>query len=226
MESSKVKILVIFLFLGGSCHSSENFTENSLRTTSTTEEEEYRPSLMFVEPMKNYSKVAGESLKIRCVVRGDPPVQKFKWFKNEAPLTEERGRIRIRSRTGAGSEKQWSTVRFQNLETMDMGFYKCEASNGVETLKGETVIKVHPGNKRKGTSYWSDDDYDPDQDYDSKNQDHGLIPESFPLDLDASLGGDGAISGLPSHIEFQVINSSSTTFFNFFAIRAAFPYLN
>lgn len=54
------------------------------------------PSLTFVEPMKNYSKTVGESLKIRCVVRGDPPVIRFKWFKNEAPLEEERGRIRIR----------------------------------------------------------------------------------------------------------------------------------
>lgn len=82
---------------------------------------------------------------------------------------------------------------------MDMGFYRCEASNGQDTLSGETVIKIHPGNKRKGTSYWSDDDYDID---DYKESDSGLIPESFPLDLDGSLGS-GAISGLPSHIEFQ-----------------------
>ena len=49
----------------------------------------------------------------------------------------------------------------------------------------------------KGTSYWSDDEYEDDYD----ESDNGLIPESFPLDLDGSLGG---ISGLPSHIEFQV----------------------
>ncbi len=57
-------------------------------------------SVTFVEPMKNYSKVVGDSLKIRCVVKGEPPVTRFKWFKNEAPLEEERGRIRIRSKTG------------------------------------------------------------------------------------------------------------------------------
>lgn len=144
--------------------------------------------------MKNYSKVAGESLKIRCLVRGDPPVIKFKWFKNEAPLTEERGHIRIRSKTGSG-DVQFSRVRFDQLETMDMGFYRCEASNGLTTISGETVIKIHPGNKRKGTSYWSDDDYIDEEDH------QGLIPESFPLDLDANLGS--GISGLPSHIEFQ-----------------------
>ena len=57
------------------------------------------PTLAFVEPMKNYSKSVGDSLKVRCVVRGDPPVVRFKWFKNEAPLEEERGRVRIRSKT-------------------------------------------------------------------------------------------------------------------------------
>ena len=57
------------------------------------------PTLAFVEPMKNYSKTVGDSLKVRCVVRGDPPVVRFKWFKNEAPLEEERGRIRIKSKT-------------------------------------------------------------------------------------------------------------------------------
>ena len=59
-------------------------------------------------------------------------------------------------------------------------------------------MKIHPGNKRKGTSYWSDDYEDSDSDYDE----NGLIPESFPLDLDASLDSH-SISGLPSHIEFQ-----------------------
>ena len=63
------------------------------------------PSLVFVEPMKNYSKTVGDSLKIRCVVRGDPPVVRFKWFKNEAPLQEERGRIRIRSKTDEAGKK-------------------------------------------------------------------------------------------------------------------------
>ncbi len=101
--------------------------------------------------------------------------------------------------TGNQDEAQWSRVRFQELETMDMGFYRCEASNGLDTISGETVIKIHPGNKRKGTSYWSDDDYTDDYNEDDHK---GLIPESFPLDLDASLSS-GHISGLPSHIEFQ-----------------------
>ena len=153
------------------------------------------PTLVFVEPMKNYTKLAGESLKIKCVVRGQPVVSVIKWYKNEAPLMEERGRIRIRSKTGSG-DVQYSRVRFSDLEPMDTGYYKCEANNGLDTIQAETVIKVHLGNKRKGTSYWSEDDYDDDYD----DHDNGLIPESFPLDLNQ---GHGGISGLPSHIEFQ-----------------------
>lgn len=186
--------LIFLVWWGGLCHSQE-LLDNATEVSST----EPDSHLAFVEPMKNYSKVAGDSLKIRCEARGRPPVIRFKWFKNEAPLEEERGRIRIRSKTGSG-DTQWSRVRFTELETMDMGFYRCEASNGLETIKGEIVVKIHPGNKRKGTSYWSDD-YDTDEsDYD---ENAGLIPESFPLDLDASLDSNHGISGLPSHIEFQ-----------------------
>ena len=66
-----------------------------------------------------------------------------------------------------------------------MGFYRCEANNGIETISAETVIKIHPGNKRKGTSYWRDDEYNDDDYHGLENGGHdGLIPESFPLDLD------------------------------------------
>jgi hypothetical protein len=207
MSSYRMRILVLFL-LGGlvtKCQSQqeeedsdqdENVTSTTTTTGGTTATTTNAISLAFVMPMKNYSKVAGDSLKIKCEVRGQPPALKFRWFKNEAPLKEERGRVKIRSKTGSG-DTQWSRVRFHVLETMDMGYYRCEASNGVDTVRGECVVKIHPGNKRKGTSYWSDDDYDDDY-----HENAGLIPESFPLDLDASLGS-GVIAGLPSHIEFQ-----------------------
>ena len=189
--------LIFLVGLGGLCHSQETNT-----TTEVLPVTESRSVLAFVEPMKNYSKVVGDSLKLRCVARGQPPVIRFKWFKNEAPLEEERGRVRIRSKTGSnGGDSQWSRVRFTELETMDMGFYRCEATNGFDTIKAETVVKIHPGNKRKGTSYWSDDYDTDDTDYDDNTA--GLIPESFPLDLDASLDSNHRISGLPSHIEFQ-----------------------
>ena len=120
-------------------------TSSASSTTITTT----KPTLVFVEPMKNYSKLAGESLKIRCVVQGQPPASTIKWYKNEAPLIEEKGRVRIRSKTGSGGDTQWSRIRFSDLETMDTGYYKCEAYNGLQTISSETVIKVHLGNKRK-----------------------------------------------------------------------------
>ena len=76
--------------------SSSNYITGAASSTVTVSS---GPTLAFVEPMKNYSKSVGDSLKVRCVVRGDPPVVRFKWFKNEAPLEEERGRVRIRSKT-------------------------------------------------------------------------------------------------------------------------------
>ncbi len=66
----------------------------------------------------------------------------------------------------------------------------------------------------KGTSYWSDDEYEDDYD----ESDNGLIPESFPLDLDGSLGG---ISGLPSHIEFQVKYQYKCNKYTYFFMKTA-----
>ena len=80
----------------GTSSSSSSYITGAASSTVTVPS---GPTLAFVEPMKNYSKTVGDSLKVRCVVRGDPPVVRFKWFKNEAPLEEERGRVRIRSKT-------------------------------------------------------------------------------------------------------------------------------
>ena len=55
-------------------------------------------SLTFAVPMKNFTKFSGETLRLRCEVRGHPPASEFRWFKNEAPLSEEKGRVRIRTR--------------------------------------------------------------------------------------------------------------------------------
>ena len=163
-QAMVIKVLLLLLCsLAGVTRSQEipaNGSSSSLShitSTSTTVTVPSGPSLAFVEPMKNYSKTVGESLKIRCVVRGNPPVVRFKWYKNEAPLHEERGRIRIREKTGGYADQagtQWSQIRFKDLETMDMGFYRCEANNGIDTIRSEMVIKIHPGKKRKGTSYW------------------------------------------------------------------------
>ena len=62
--------------------SSSPTTTTSVAVITTTTEK--IPTLVFEEPMKNYTKYAGETLKIKCVVRGHPPAKTIKWFKNEA----------------------------------------------------------------------------------------------------------------------------------------------
>ena len=118
--------------------------------------------LAFASPMKNFTKVSGESLKLKCEVRGRPPVTDFRWFKDEAPLVEEKGRIRIRSKTGTG-EIQVSRVVFQSVNPMDTGFYRCEASNGLSVTSSESMVKVHrsgsgPGRKKPDPKPDVDDD--------------------------------------------------------------------
>ena len=55
-------------------------------------------SLQFVYPMKNSTRAVGEALKLKCEVRGSPPPSEFRWFVNEAPLLEERGRVKRKGR--------------------------------------------------------------------------------------------------------------------------------
>lgn len=53
-------------------------------------------TLKFVRTLTNISKDAGGVAHMRCEVVGDPPPTKIRWFKNEAPLEEDRPKITIR----------------------------------------------------------------------------------------------------------------------------------
>ena len=56
-------------------------------------------------------------------------------------LTKEGSRVRIRTKVGNG-ETQWSRVRIKPLDTMDTGFYRCQASNGKRVISAESMVKV------------------------------------------------------------------------------------
>lgn len=150
-------------------------------------------SLVFIRELKNTTKESGESLKVKCEVEGEPPARSIKWFKNEAPLQEEQGRVKVKSNL-KGSDTQWSILRFRELETLDTGFFRCEASNGKVTVKSTAVIKVNVGSgkwKNKLTGGHFD------------TPDYGHVPETFPdafQDLNSLTNG---IDGLPANIEFQ-----------------------
>ncbi len=45
-------------------------------------------------PARNVTRDAGGSLKLRCEVAGQPRATAFQWYKNEAPVLVERGRVR------------------------------------------------------------------------------------------------------------------------------------
>lgn len=51
------------------------------------------PWLEVTRPLLNATKEAGGSVRLRCEVAGDPPPRKIRWYKNEAPVQEERNRL-------------------------------------------------------------------------------------------------------------------------------------
>ena len=83
----------------------------------------------------------------------------------------------------------------------DTGFYRCEASNGVDTVSGESILKVTmpmQGRNLGGFPHDADDDYFYDEDYDEHDESK-LVPQDFPLDFDSHLLRNG-IDGLPPHL--------------------------
>ena len=80
-------------------------------------------------------------MKVKCEVSGEPPATKFKWFFNEAPYQEDPGRTKVKTYL-KGSGSQYSVLRIQQLEALDKGYYRCEASNDLETIKSTSVINV------------------------------------------------------------------------------------
>ena len=131
-----------------------------------------KSTLAFVNPLKNYSKFEGDALKLKCEVTGSPPATEFRWFKNEAPLAEEKGRIKVKDNVGSGEGGEgtrWSRIRFRDLEIMDMGYYRCEASNGLTTVQSEAIIQISTASKWTGRNDhrdWYDGD---DNDYDGRS---------------------------------------------------------
>ena len=158
-------------------------------------------SLVFIRELRNYTKEQGEGVKVRCEVRGDPPANKFRWFFNEAPLLEEPGRVKVKNFLKSASQS--SVLRFTELESLDKGYYRCEASNGQMTIKSTSVINVLLGSgSGRGKKISLDS-----ADY-LHLPDHRSYQDPFQ-GLDSLSNG---IDGLPDHIDFQGRNSISQSF--------------
>ena len=100
-------------------------------------------TLKMTRPLRNTTRDAGGSLKLRCEAAGEPGVTEFTWYKHNAPVITERRRIRIKTNTE--DRPAWSMLKISILETLDTGFYTCEASNGVDKVSSDAIVRVNLG---------------------------------------------------------------------------------
>lgn len=101
-------------------------------------------TLRMLKSLSNTTRESGESVKLRCEVSGDPPPNRFRWYKNEAPVLEEKGRVVVR-KYRTGSSIHGSRLRISDVDTHDTGYYKCEASNGVDRVESTGIVIVRMG---------------------------------------------------------------------------------
>ena len=94
-----------------------------------------KKTLKLVRGLKNVSKETGDFLKLRCDVEGDTPATGFKWLVNDALLVEEKNRVRVK--TNLQARPQYSKLTIKELETLDKAFYKCVATNGVDSVSSQ-----------------------------------------------------------------------------------------
>ena len=69
-----------------------------------------------IKSMRNTTRDAGGSLKLRCEAAGSPRATSWQWFKNDAPVIVEKGRVRIKS--SLEDSPQWSMLKINVLETL------------------------------------------------------------------------------------------------------------
>ncbi|KAH0949395.1 hypothetical protein HN011_007048, partial [Eciton burchellii] len=109
-------------------------------------------TLKFVRTLTNISKDAGGVAHMRCEVVGDPPPTKIRWFKNEAPLEEDRPKITIRKihaqiHEHAAKNLAGSRLKITNLDVSDVGFYTCRVTNGKDQIQSEGTLRVDSSKK-------------------------------------------------------------------------------
>ena len=103
-----IPLLVLLLVMGEARQELEQHGEQEETTVQALQEveeqeqeEQEEPesstdspsSLLMTRGLRKTTRDAGGSLKLRCEVEGSPPATEFRWFKNEAPVLIERGRV-------------------------------------------------------------------------------------------------------------------------------------
>lgn len=153
---------------------------NDSTTLNATDSEHY---LNLIKPLNNITREAGESVRLKCEFTGNP-LPKVQWYKHEAPIETEKGRVLIKY---SGVRDQPDRVRarliINRLDTHDIGFYKCEASNGYKTVHSTGVLIVKTENMNQAsTSYPVVDYMDP-------------MFAHFPKSVAGAIGPAGAVFG-------------------------------
>ncbi|KAG5324300.1 ROR1 kinase, partial [Pseudoatta argentina] len=109
-------------------------------------------TLKFVRTLTNISKDAGGVAHMRCEVVGDPPPTKIRWYKNEAPLEENRPKITIKKihaqmHEHVAQNLAGSRLKITNLDVSDIGFYTCRVTNGKDQIQSEGTLRVDSSKK-------------------------------------------------------------------------------
>ena len=142
---------------------SQELPDNSTLPPGATTTTRSSRTLKFIKELKNISREAGDFLKLRCEVDGEIPATSIEWYVNGLPVMEEKNRVRVKTKLSVSP--QWSVLRFQSLETLDKAFYKCEASNGIDTISSVAIVNVELGSF-KGQRR-------------PEGPDEGLLPETY-----------------------------------------------
>ena len=107
-------------------------------------EDATQDSISFSYPMKNHVRFEGETLRLICEAKGNPPPLEIQWFKDHLPLEKQNRRIRIRRKETGEKDSMRSVVRIRNLEIMDKGIYRCDVRSSLKTISSESLVQVHP----------------------------------------------------------------------------------
>ena len=112
--------------------------------TSNNIEDTTQDSISFSYPMKNHVRFEGETLRLICEAKGNPPPLEIQWFKDHLPLEKQNRRIKIRRKETGEKDSMRSVVRIRNLEIMDKGIYRCDVRSSLKTISSESLVQVHP----------------------------------------------------------------------------------
>ncbi|UXI17807.1 glutamate [NMDA] receptor [Sarcoptes scabiei] len=129
-----------------SSSSSSTITPNA-NNTSDLDENSHQYFLRIEKPLTNLTKESGDDVRLKCEFSGKPKL-KVNWYKNEAPIELETGKISVKS-TKIQPDRIRARLIIKRLDTHDTGYYKCEATNGYTTIEstGVLVVKAYDFNQ-------------------------------------------------------------------------------